>query len=124
MAAFGPQVLDGDEPRWTRVMLDGQSQFGGTAAFTAQTRNVAGRVMFSGGWDSDRAPAGRRTRMVRTQALLAQRQPASIARVQRGSSPSRTCGPKAAIVAARQMLQQARQAQHDRTSGRSTTKRV
>ena len=80
MAAFGPQVLDGDEPRWARVVLAGQSQVGGMAACNASTRNVVGKVMFSGGWVSDCAPAGRRTRMVRTRTLLARRQPASTTR--------------------------------------------
>ncbi|MFT7772370.1 alpha/beta hydrolase family protein [Roseateles sp.] len=43
--------LDGEEPRWSRIVLAGQSQGGGMAAFLAQTRTVAGVVMFSGGWD-------------------------------------------------------------------------
>lgn len=43
--------LDGDEPRWSRIVLAGQSQGGGMAAFLAQTRTVAGVVVFSGGWD-------------------------------------------------------------------------
>jgi hypothetical protein len=43
--------LDGDEPRWDRIVLAGQSQGGGMAAFMAQTRRVAGVIMFSGGWD-------------------------------------------------------------------------
>lgn len=45
------QYLDGDEPRWSRLVLAGQSQGGGMAAYIAQTRRVAGVVMFSGGWD-------------------------------------------------------------------------
>lgn len=45
------QYLDGDEPRWERLTLAGQSQGGGMAAFIAQTRRVAGVIMFSGGWD-------------------------------------------------------------------------
>ena len=45
------QYLDGDEPRWARVTLAGQSQGGGMAAYLAQTRQVAGVIMFSGGWD-------------------------------------------------------------------------
>jgi drug/metabolite transporter (DMT)-like permease len=45
------QYLDGDAPRWSRLLLAGQSQGGGMAAFIAQTRQVAGVVMFSGGWD-------------------------------------------------------------------------
>lgn len=48
--------LDGDEPRWRRLVLTGQSQGGGMAAFLAQTRAVAGVITFSGGWD--RAPDG------------------------------------------------------------------
>lgn len=47
--------LDGDAPRWSRIVLMGQSQGGGHAAFLAQTRAVAGVLMFSGGWDR-RAP--------------------------------------------------------------------
>lgn len=43
--------LDGDEPRWSRIVLAGQSQGGGMAAYLAQTRSVAGVLMFSGGWD-------------------------------------------------------------------------
>ncbi len=43
--------LDGDEPRWSRLVLAGQSQGGGMAAYIAQTRLVAGVIMFSGGWD-------------------------------------------------------------------------
>lgn len=43
--------LDGDAPRWSRLVLAGQSQGGGMAAFIAQTQAVAGVLMFSGGWD-------------------------------------------------------------------------
>lgn len=43
--------LDGDEPRWSRIVLAGQSQGGGMAAYLAKTRAVAGVLMFSGGWD-------------------------------------------------------------------------
>lgn len=43
--------IDGAEPRWDRIVLAGQSQGGGMAAFLAQSRAVAGVVMFSGGWD-------------------------------------------------------------------------
>ena len=46
------QYLDGNEPRWARITLAGQSQGGGMAAYLAQTREVAGVVMFSGGWDA------------------------------------------------------------------------
>ena len=42
--------LDGDEPRWSRIVLAGQSQGGGMAAYLAKTRAVAGVMMFSGGW--------------------------------------------------------------------------
>jgi hypothetical protein len=45
------QYLDGEAPRWSRITLAGQSQGGGMAAYLAQTREVAGVVMFSGGWD-------------------------------------------------------------------------
>jgi hypothetical protein len=45
--------LDGDEPRWSRIVLAGQSQGGGMAAYLAKTRAVAGVLMFSGGWDKD-----------------------------------------------------------------------
>jgi hypothetical protein len=45
------QYLDGDAPRWSRLVLAGQSQGGGMAAYIAQTRQVAGVLMFSGGWD-------------------------------------------------------------------------
>lgn len=48
------QYLDGAEPRWDRIVLAGQSQGGGMAAFLAQTRSVAGVLMFSGGWDHGR----------------------------------------------------------------------
>ena len=45
------QYLDGEEPRWERIILAGQSQGGGMAGFIAKTRRVAGAIMFSGGWD-------------------------------------------------------------------------
>jgi dienelactone hydrolase len=45
------QFLDGNEPRWNRLVLAGQSQGGGMAAYIAQTQRVAGVVIFSGGWD-------------------------------------------------------------------------
>ena len=50
-AGHWEQYLDGDEPRWARLVLAGQSQGGGMAAYIAQTRRVAGVIMFSGGWD-------------------------------------------------------------------------
>lgn len=43
--------LRGDEIRWERITLAGQSQGGGMAAYLAQTRPVAGVIVFSGGWD-------------------------------------------------------------------------
>lgn len=46
------QYLDeAQQPRWEYVVLAGQSQGGGMAAFIAQTRRVAGVLLFSGGWD-------------------------------------------------------------------------
>lgn len=51
------QYLDGPEPRWERLVLSGQSQGGGMAAFLAQSRRVAGVLVFSGGWDH--GPDGR-----------------------------------------------------------------
>ncbi|KQY88448.1 hypothetical protein [Pelomonas sp. Root1444] len=45
--------LDGGEPRWYRIVLAGQSQGGGMAAYLDKTRAVAGVLMFSGGWDKD-----------------------------------------------------------------------
>ncbi|MBA4177996.1 MAG: hypothetical protein C0505_15780 [Leptothrix sp. (in: Bacteria)] len=51
------QYIDGDGPRWARLTLAGQSQGGGMAAFIAQTRQVAGVIMFSGGWDHRAAGA-------------------------------------------------------------------
>lgn len=45
--------LDGGEPRWSRIVLAGQSQGGGMAAYLAKSRSVAGVMMFSGGWDRD-----------------------------------------------------------------------
>jgi hypothetical protein len=50
-AGHWEQYLQGDEPRWASLTLAGQSQGGGMAAFIAQTRRVAGVIMFSGGWD-------------------------------------------------------------------------
>lgn len=50
------EYLDGTQPRWARVVLAGQSQGGGMAAYLAQTQRVAGVIMFSGGWD--REPGG------------------------------------------------------------------
>lgn len=50
-AGHWAQYLEGVEPCWDRIVLAGQSQGGGMAAFLAQSRAVAGVVMFSGGWD-------------------------------------------------------------------------
>jgi len=50
-AGHWQDYLDGAEPRWNRIVLAGQSQGGGMAAFLAQTRAVAGVLVFSGGWD-------------------------------------------------------------------------
>lgn len=50
-AGHWEQYLDGDAPRWERLLLAGHSQGGGMAAFIAQTHRVAGVLMFSGGWD-------------------------------------------------------------------------
>jgi hypothetical protein len=43
--------LQGNQPKWERIVLAGQSQGGGMAAYLAQTRSVAGLIVFSGGWD-------------------------------------------------------------------------
>lgn len=43
--------LEDGEPRWSRIVVAGQSQGGGHAAFLAKDREVAGVLMFSGGWD-------------------------------------------------------------------------
>ncbi len=51
------QYLDRGQPRWARIVLAGQSQGGGMAAYIAKTRTVAGVLDFSGGWD--RGPNGR-----------------------------------------------------------------
>jgi len=50
-AGHWEQYLEGEEPRWERIVLAGQSQGGGMAGFIAKTRRVAGVLMFSGGWD-------------------------------------------------------------------------
>jgi hypothetical protein len=76
--------LDGDEPRWSRIVLAGQSQGGGMAAFIAKTRAVGGVLMFSGGWDKDaRGEPARRYRQAsatppaRWQATYNVREPAA-----------------------------------------------
>lgn len=43
--------LQANQPKWERIVLAGQSQGGGMAAYLAQTRSVAGLIVFSGGWD-------------------------------------------------------------------------
>lgn len=70
------EYLEGEAPRWSRIVLAGQSQGGGMAAFLAQEREVAGVLMFSGGWDRGRAGApaawysrGSRTPMARWHSL-------------------------------------------------------
>jgi hypothetical protein len=45
------RYLDGDHPRWDRIVLAGQSQGGGMAAFIAKRIAVGGVIDFSGGWD-------------------------------------------------------------------------
>jgi len=52
-AGHWAQYLDGEQPRWSRIWLAGQSQGGGMAGFIAQTEAVGGVLMFSGGWDRD-----------------------------------------------------------------------
>jgi hypothetical protein len=51
---WGDYLAD-DAPRWDRLVLAGQSQGGGMAAFIAQTKAVAGVLVFSGGWDRGEA---------------------------------------------------------------------
>jgi len=43
--------LHDGEPDWSKMVLSGQSQGGGMAAFIAQRFEVAGVIDFSGGWD-------------------------------------------------------------------------
>lgn len=43
--------LEGQQPRWSRIVLAGQSQGGGMAAYLAQERELGGVLLFSGGWD-------------------------------------------------------------------------
>lgn len=45
------KYLEGDRPRWSSIVLSGQSQGGGMAAFLAKRYLVAGVIDFSGGWD-------------------------------------------------------------------------
>jgi hypothetical protein len=48
-------LLDG-KPRWNCIVLGGQSQGGGMAAFIAKKRAVARVISFSGGWDNQGQP--------------------------------------------------------------------
>ena len=48
------QFMDKGTPAWSRIVLAGQSQGGGMAAFIAKRVVVARVLMFSGGWDTDR----------------------------------------------------------------------
>ena len=50
------EYLSGDEPRWNRIAVGGQSQGGGMAAFLAKKRVVARVITFSGGWDNRGQP--------------------------------------------------------------------
>jgi hypothetical protein len=50
------EYLSGDQPRWNRIAVGGQSQGGGMAAFLAKKRVVARVVTFSGGWDNRGQP--------------------------------------------------------------------
>lgn len=50
------QYLIGGSPRWNRIIVSGQSQGGGMAAFLAKKFAVAKVLMFSGGWDNGAAP--------------------------------------------------------------------
>lgn len=43
--------LENGEPKWQEIVLAGQSQGGGMAAFIAKTHLVARVIDFSGGWD-------------------------------------------------------------------------
>jgi len=45
--------LEGDQPSWSRIVLSGQSQGGGMAAFIAKRIAVHGVIDFSGGWDME-----------------------------------------------------------------------
>lgn len=52
--------LDGDQPRWSRLVLSGLSQGAGMAAFMAQRHAVRRVVLFSSPWDfhgRERSPA-------------------------------------------------------------------
>jgi len=43
--------IENGEPKWSRIVLAGQSQGGGMAAFIAKQKHVASVMDFSGGWD-------------------------------------------------------------------------
>lgn len=43
--------LDGDEPKWSRIVVSGLSQGAGMAAYIAKKRTVARVVLFSSPWD-------------------------------------------------------------------------
>lgn len=43
--------IDGNTPRWEKVVLSGQSQGGGMSAYIAKKVAVRGVIDFSGGWD-------------------------------------------------------------------------
>ena len=45
------QYLDGDRPRWDRIVVSGLSQGAGMAAFIAKKHEVARVVLFSSPWD-------------------------------------------------------------------------
>ncbi len=54
------QYVDGDQPRWDRLVLSGLSQGAGMAAFMAKQHLVRRVVLFSSPWDfvgQDRSPA-------------------------------------------------------------------
>jgi hypothetical protein len=50
-AAQWESYLDGDEPRWSRLVVSGLSQGAGMAAYIAKQRRVARVVLFSSPWD-------------------------------------------------------------------------
>lgn len=45
------QYLDGDQPRWSHIVVSGQSQGAGMAAWIAKRHEVARVVLFSSPWD-------------------------------------------------------------------------
>jgi hypothetical protein len=46
------RYLDGDQPRWDRILVSGLSQGAGMAAYIAKHHQVARVVLFSSPWDS------------------------------------------------------------------------